>query len=374
MTARRDSVMGARMLHRIRADSDVMAAVVSATDFARSLEFSETQSRALGTVVSELATNIVKYADRGHVSLEEVAEKGLTGIQVRVADRGPGIPNVHQALQDHYSSSGTLGLGLPGVRRMVDEFDVQSEVGKGTTVVVRVWREKPNRTAARTSLFAATLGSVAFSERGTTRGSETFAASDGSHQALDVAFVNRPCRGELVSGDAVSITRVEGHVLLAVVDGLGHGREANTAAKAVTRFLRKDGDADLTHVMGRLNERLRGTVGAAVSLCTIDLESAAVRYLAVGNTVLRIEGERSRRIGAMAGTVGTRLAKTRVESAHLAPGEVLVIHTDGISDRAGLEDYPQMRYQPVSAVAETIVSRYGKHHDDATVLVARINE
>ena len=144
---------------------------------------------------------------------------------------------------------------------------------------------------------------------------------------------------------------------------------ANTAAKAVTRFLRKDGDADLAHVMGRLNERLRGTVGAAVSLCTIDLESAAIRYLAVGNTVLRIEGERSRRIGAVAGTVGTQLAKIRVESAHLAAGEVLVIHTDGISDRAGLEDYPQMRYQPVST--ETLVTRFGKHHDDATALVAR---
>jgi anti-sigma regulatory factor (Ser/Thr protein kinase) len=371
MTARRDSVKGARTLHRIRADADVMAAVVSATDFARRLEFSETQSRAIGTVVSELATNIVKYADRGHVSLEEVTEKGLTGIQVTVADRGPGIANVHQALQDHFSSSGTLGLGLPGVRRMVDEFDVQSEVGKGTTVVVRVWHEKPTRSAARTSLFAAAPGSVAFTERGTTRGNETFAASGGSGQALDVAFVNRPCRGELVSGDAVSITRVEGHVLLAVVDGLGHGRDANTAAKAVTRFLRKDGDADLAHVMGRLNERLRGTVGAAVSLCTIDLESAAIRYLAVGNTVLRIEGERSRRIGAVAGTVGTQLAKIRVESAHLAAGEVLVIHTDGISDRAGLEDYPQMRYQPVSTVAETLVTRFGKHHDDATALVAR---
>jgi anti-sigma regulatory factor (Ser/Thr protein kinase)/serine/threonine protein phosphatase PrpC len=363
--------MGTRLLHRIRADADVMVAVVSATEFARGLEFSETQSRAIGTVVSELATNIVKYADRGHVSLEEVSDKGLTGIQVTVADRGPGIPNVQQALQDHYSSSGTLGLGLPGVRRMVDDFDLQSEVGKGTTVVLRVWREKPVRTAPRTSMLAAAPGSMAFSERGTTRGSETFAASGGSGQALDVAFVNRPCRGELVSGDAVSITRVDGHVLLAVVDGLGHGRDANTAAKTVTRFLRKEGDADLAHVMGRLNERLRGTVGAAVSLCTIDLESAAVRYLAVGNTVLRIEGDRSHRIGAVAGTVGTQLVKTRVESAHLAPGEVLVIHTDGISDRAGLEEYPQMRYQPVSTVAETLVSRFGKRHDDATALVAR---
>lgn len=348
-----------------------MAAVVSATDFARRLEFSETQSRAIGTVVSELATNIVKYADRGHVSLEEVEDKGHTGIKVTVADRGPGIPDVHQALQDHYSSSGTLGLGLPGVRRMVDDFDVQSEVGKGTTVVVRVWREKGARTAARTSLLAAAPGSTAFAERGTTRGNETFTTSAGTDHALEVAFVNRPCRGELVSGDAVSVTRVDGHVLLAVVDGLGHGREANTAAKTATRFLRKEGNADLAHVMGRLNERLRGTVGAAVSLCSIDLDSAAVRYLAVGNTVLRIEGERSQRIGAVAGTVGAQLSKTRVESAHLHRGDVLVIHTDGVSDRASLDDYPQMRYQPVSTIAETLVTRYGKHHDDATALVAR---
>ena len=146
---------------------------------------------------------------------------------------------------------------------------------------------------------------------------------------------------------------------------------SSTGSKKVTRFLRKDGGCDLTHLMHRINEQLKGTVGAAVSLCTIQPESGTVRYSAVGNTILRIEGERSQRIGAVAGTVGTQVKEIRVESAHLGEGEVLVIHTDGISDRTRLDDYPQMRYQSASTVAETIVSRYGKRHDDATALVAR---
>jgi anti-sigma regulatory factor (Ser/Thr protein kinase) len=363
--------MPPRSLHRVRSDANVMQAVVSATDFARKLGFSDTQSRGVGTVVSELATNIVKYADHGSVTLEGLDEGGRTGIQVTVADRGPGIANVQQALQDHFSSSGTLGLGLPGVRRMVDDFDLRSEVGRGTTVVVRVWREKVGEGATRAALLNAAPGSVAFAERGTLRGGETFPGAAASGHSLEVAFVNRPCRGELVSGDSASMTAVEGGVLLAVVDGLGHGREANAAAKAATRYLRGEGNADLRHLIGRLDDRLKGTVGAAVSLCHVDLSTGDVRYLAVGNTVLRIEGDRPHRIGAVAGTVGAGLKGTRLETAHLGPGDVLLVYTDGISDRVGLEEYPQMRYQAVGTVADTLVTRFGKRHDDATVLVAR---
>lgn len=360
-----------RAVKRIRSDPDVSHAVIAASDFARGLDFSELDSRAIGTVVSELATNILKYAVHGQVTIEEVGSGDRHGIQVTVSDRGPGIANVREALQDHFSSSGTLGLGLPGVRRMVDDFDLQSEVGRGTTVVVRKWKSHGASRTRRAGMLQGSPGSAAFAERGTDRGSETFEASGHPEGAFHVVHVNRPCRGELVSGDGVLVSRVEGTVLIVVVDGLGHGREANLAAKAATRLVRKEPMLDLGHLMSRLDDRLRGTVGAAVSLCSVDLASGAVRYAAVGNTVLRIEGERSHRMAAAAGTVGARLKPPRVQSAALGKGEVLLIHTDGISERLSPQDYPQLRYQSPETVAETIVARYGKRHDDATVVVAR---
>jgi serine/threonine protein phosphatase PrpC len=76
----------------------------------------------------------------------------------------------------------------------------------------------------------------------------------------------------------------------------------------------------------------------------------------------------------MTGTVGSRLKVPRVETANLSPGDVLLIHTDGISERLTLEEYPQLRYQSPETVVEKILSRYGKRHDDATVVAARFED
>jgi anti-sigma regulatory factor (Ser/Thr protein kinase)/serine/threonine protein phosphatase PrpC len=356
---------------RIRAEPDVPNAVLSTTDIARGMGFTETESRSLGTVVSELATNILKYAQRGSVTLEEVQEARRRGIQITVSDRGPGIEDVQRALEDHYSSSGTLGLGLPGVRRMVDDFDIESTVGVGTRVVVRKWLTPSGAPVRRRLGVDALTGSADLAERGTFRGSRSFPGSVAPEASLHVAHVNRPCRGEMVSGDAVSVTEVEGGVLIGVVDGLGHGRSAHLAAKAATRLLRSHGSPDLVHVMSQLHERLQNTVGAAVSVCWIDLASGTVRYSAIGNTVLRIHGATSHRLGATPGTVGAQVKTPRLETAQLNPGDVLIMHTDGVSDRTDFEDYPQLRYQGVETVADRLVSQYGKRHDDATVVVCK---
>lgn len=94
----------------------------------------------IATAISELARNIVLYAEYGEVviRLEEVS--GRTGIVVVARDEGPGIPDVEHAMQDGYSTSGGLGLGLPGTKRLMDEFEIESEVGRGTVVTVKKWR------------------------------------------------------------------------------------------------------------------------------------------------------------------------------------------------------------------------------------------
>jgi len=121
-------------------ESDVTRALLEARLFAKSLSFAEIETQMISTAVSELARNIIKYADRGEILIDQI-ENGLrVGIEIVVRDKGPGIADIKQAVSDNYSSSGTLGLGLPGVKRMMDEFDVQSTVGQGTTVSIRKWR------------------------------------------------------------------------------------------------------------------------------------------------------------------------------------------------------------------------------------------
>ena len=121
-------------------DADVVTARQRGREVALRLGFSVTESTLIATVISEVARNIVQFAERGEVQVCPVEQGGRTGVLVVARDVGPGIPDVTQALQDGYSTyRGGLGLGLPGSRRLVDEFDIISEAGRGTTVTMIKW-------------------------------------------------------------------------------------------------------------------------------------------------------------------------------------------------------------------------------------------
>jgi len=124
----------------IAADQDVVAARQKGRAMALELGFSAGDSTLLATAISELARNIVSYAGQGEIVLRATQNSGRPSVTVIARDDGPGIPSIEQALRDGYSTSGSLGLGLPGVRRLVDEFEITSEVGRGTTVMVRKWK------------------------------------------------------------------------------------------------------------------------------------------------------------------------------------------------------------------------------------------
>ena len=123
----------------VRTDADVVAARQAAREVATRLGFATTDVTLIATAVSEITRNIVRFADSGEVVVTELQEP-RTGISIVARDAGPGIPDVERALQDGYSTYQGLGLGLPGARRLMDEFAVVSEVGRGTTVTMTKWR------------------------------------------------------------------------------------------------------------------------------------------------------------------------------------------------------------------------------------------
>lgn len=124
----------------INSDKDIVAARQSGRTLALSLGFSETDSTLIATAISELARNIVTYAKKGEVRIRAERDTNRRGISVIAQDNGVGISNITLALQDGFSTSGSLGLGLPGVKRLVDEFDIASQVGHGTVVAIRKWK------------------------------------------------------------------------------------------------------------------------------------------------------------------------------------------------------------------------------------------
>ena len=122
----------------IRTDADIVAARQAARELAARLGFSRTDLTLIATAVSEVARNIVRFAHSGQIVVE-LLDQPRRGVQVTAQDTGPGIPDVEQALADGYSTYNGLGLGLPGARRLMDQFAVVSEIGRGTTVTMTKW-------------------------------------------------------------------------------------------------------------------------------------------------------------------------------------------------------------------------------------------
>jgi serine/threonine-protein kinase RsbT len=124
----------------IRADADVVTARKQGRELAARAGFSATELTIIATAISEIARNIVMFANRGEIIVSLVGEDSRQGVTVVARDAGPGISDLEQALQDGYSGYGGMGLGLPGSRRLMDEFEITSEVDKGTTVTMTKWR------------------------------------------------------------------------------------------------------------------------------------------------------------------------------------------------------------------------------------------
>lgn len=132
--------MADRVTVSIKSDVDVVGARQRGRELAARLGFSAGDQTVIAAAISEVARNILTYARRGDVDLHVVEDGDRPGITIVARDQGPGISDIAQALQDGYSTSGGLGLGLSGARRLMDEFEIVSAPGRGTTVTMKVWR------------------------------------------------------------------------------------------------------------------------------------------------------------------------------------------------------------------------------------------
>ena len=123
----------------IQRDGDIIAARQKGRDLAAQAGFTGSDLTLIATAISEIARNIIVFAQQGEVSLHVIEKAGKRGVMIVAEDQGPGIPDIEQAMRDGFSTGKSLGLGLPGARRLMDEFEIISQVGKGTTITMRKW-------------------------------------------------------------------------------------------------------------------------------------------------------------------------------------------------------------------------------------------
>lgn len=307
------------------------------------------------TMISELATNIMKYGGGGQIRVGRATQADAVDIEIWADDRGPGIVDVEKALRDHFTTGHTLGLGLPGVRRMADHFDLQAPAGGGTHVHVRrrVIGRRGDSPARATAITVPPVRPATLTNR-----------------RWDIGLGVRAMTHEIDCGDLALALELPDGLLLALVDGTGHGADGRTAARRMERHLMASASSDLAQLMRGAHHALQGSVGAAVGLLFIAPERAHARYAGVGNTGIARRAGVPWRPVSRDGVLGQRLPTFLDQAAELARGDLIVLWTDGV---AGMPDAISLHdaFQPAQVTADRLLRQHGRTHDDAGCIVLR---
>ncbi len=307
-----------------------------AVERARSLALSETLIGELSIVVTELATNLVKFAREGTLLLGSYEDEDGEGIQVLSLDKGPGIANVARALEDGFSTAGSAGTGLGAVRRLAHGFAIASWPS-GTLVLARVGAGRRN------------------------------AAPMPTWGAIEI-----PLKGEQSCGDAICIRRHRDGWTIVVADGLGHGPQAAEASVEALRLFRRFEHEAAGALIERIHAGLGHTRGAAVAVAKLDVNRATIAYAGIGNIAATIVTRHDRHhLVSLAGTAGHNARKIATFDYPFPADSLLVMHSDGISASWSLDAMPGLFGVHPTLIAGALFRDHARIRDDASVIVAR---
>lgn len=295
--------------------------------------FDETLAGQVAIVTTELASNLLRHGGGGELLVRRL-RGSPDGLEVIALDRGPGIADVARALEDGHSTRGTAGTGMGAVRRLSTVFEVFTGPG-GTAVLAQFW-------------------------------------PGGAPDEIAHGAVNLPLPGESECGDAWSLERAGDAVRLLVVDGLGHGPQAQEAARAVCEGVRSARPGSPAMALGDAHLAARPTRGAAAALVEVDPGCDQIRFAGVGNVAAATVGATSQNLVSVNGTLGQGVLKTREFGYRAAPGTLLVVSSDGLATRWALEAYPGLVTRHPSLVAAVLYRDFWRRRDDVTVVVARL--
>lgn len=334
------------MLHRLEDFLQISAIQLDAISMARAHGLDDEVTQRLGFVMTQLASNIIQHAVKGAMILRAVGETGTGCMEVLALDNGPGVTDMTRLMRDSSSSSiSTPGdSGFAGIRRMSDLFDIYSQPGTGTAIMVHV---------------------------GSRNGQGVCSCSTSNmHTCLGVVCL--PVQGEDECGDnwAVEITDAGTNALL--VDGLGHGPEAAAAARAALVEFDRHSTARPEVVLHLLHTALHNTRGAALSVIATDQDFASARFCGVGNVDGRVvTTDVNRHLVPQNGIVGHTMPRIQPVDIPVPSNARLVMHSDGISPRWSADKYPGLLARHPALLAGVLFRDFARERDDATVLVLR---
>lgn len=294
-------------------------------------------------VINELASNLIKYGQRKRELLwKTFSWEQEQGIEILAIDGGPGILNPVRALQDGYSTSGTAGEGLGAIQRLADTFDIYSQVGQGTVVLVRLFARDQAKGAGREFV---------------------------------VAGISIAKSGEKLCGDGyyIDYSAAQQRYRILILDGLGHGPEAYAAAQSAIKEYLKIESKEQGEVLRQIHEGIKKTRGAVAMALRFDFKEQAISFCGVGNISGRLVGyENTKALSSFNGIVGHVIsARLHEQLMPWERGKLLVVHSDGITTRWDLSKYQHLQKHDPAVIAACLYRDFNRGTDDVTVVVSK---
>jgi len=339
---------------QIENESDIGVCRRKGVALAKKTGFSDIESGQIAIMVTEMGTNVIKHGGgRGRVFMCRIRDLDCnTGLEFWCCDFGHGFINQEIAIQDGYTNSNTLGIGLGAIRRLSDEFEINPE--KSTVfnnVTFPGQNDFKNCLRTRKWLHKPTPKEI--------KGRLVIGAS------------SRIKPGEEVNGDAWVVAHLSETVTVAaVIDGLGHGKEANVASQLAKNQILLKPDLSIDTLINQVHLAIRGTRGAVIGILRIDTRNNKLTFSGIGNIEGQIYSkEKKTNLISYGGIVGHNIRTPRIFEFDFTPGDHVCLYSDGILSRWQYEETDWQ--QTPQNNAEYIVNQYSRIIDDATILIIR---
>lgn len=307
----------------------------SAQQLAERHGFSETDAGRVALIVTELASNILKHASRGELHLQVIPREKDVGIEILAIDRAAGFDR-DECMTDGFSTRGTQGIGLGAVSRQAEVFDLYAD-SRGAVLLARIYPAGGGKSDLR---FGATQHSL---------------------------------HNDPACGDTWQL-RIKGTQISAlVVDGLGHGEDAEFAALAGRKVFAATPFASPVELLQGMHQAMTGTRGGALAVAQFDGDAGRLRFTGIGNIgATLISADKPRGLTSHPGIVGGQYRKAQpFDYAHVN-GNLLIMYSDGLQSRWNLLDYPGLMFRHPAVIAAVLHRDFSRGRDDATVLVVAL--
>lgn len=341
---------------QIENESDVGVCRRKAVGLAKKIGFDDIKTGEVAIVVTELVTNVIKHGGRkGKILVCQLEnEKRQKAIEIWCCDMGNGITDFNQSVTDGYTRQNTLGIGLGTVRRFSDELEVNPKaiehlIDSGLSDL------KTYKHCIRSLKWVPVKHWI------------------GTNKKIETGAASRAKPGEKLNGDSFVINHLsQTETVAAIIDGLGHGKEANMASQMAREQILLRPELHPDALMQHVHNGIRGTRGAVIGMVFADTQKNKLRFTGIGN----IEGFLNTATGkknllSFGGIVGHNMRTPRIFEFDFNPGDFLCLTTDGITSRwntgdINWKDHPQQN-------AEYLLNNFSRQNDDATVLILRYN-